>query len=101
MNLNVSSSSAPCVNPLGITAGAVTRIGTDSLAGLRTSARPFSQLIDQPGKREREKESAEDVQVFLARARRHQTEKPRPTPPEHRLNDSQPLTDNKTRIKFA
>lgn len=97
MNSNVLSSSAPCANPLGITAEAVTSIGTDSLTGLRTSGGLFNQLIDQPRKRERRRGGA----GVPGQSQKTSNRKPGPNPPEHKLNDSQPLTDNKTSIKFA
>lgn len=96
-NSNVLSSTTPRVNPLCIAAEAVMSIGMDSLTGLRTSAGLFSQLIDQPGKRGGRRGGA----GVPGQSQKTSNQKPGPNPPEHKLNDSQPLTDNKTSIKFA
>lgn len=95
MITNLLSSTIPCINFLGIAPTAAMRTGTGSLAGMSTSAWLFSQLIDQPGKREQRtcrcsRLEPEDI-----------NQKPEPNPPERTLNDSQPLADNKTSIKFT
>lgn len=102
MNSNLSSSTAPCVNPLGIATEAVMSIGTNSLAAVWTSAGPFSQLIDPTGTRVREeKRERRRCAGVPSQSQKTSNRKPRPNPPELKLNDSQPLADNKTSIKFA
>lgn len=53
----------------------------------------ISQLIDQPAEKQRERERGAGVP---GQSQKTSNQKPRPTPPEHKLNDAQPLTDNKT-----